>query len=1518
MPTRKQPQRLSSGDVNIYLNQLQNEKIDELSFGGNPPPPGKRKPPPPPPPPKKLWESERKNNKKKDNNDVNNVLESAMGFASSGRQPLLGANLKGICAVASSDAEADHLDRSNRRGDRGASATSASQSKSEDGSISINDVYFRDHQDGHGSSITHTSTSGSIPEGLTVMEKLKIAAKLDTSNDNRFLKELLETSIQDLEKEKERKKSSESSKPRSLPCPRHSRRHNVKESQSRPLSSSLHSERGMASSSHRHHSFRTLKDESTASSSSVNSATVAVPNEVHNVFSRIRGGKPLPREDIVSSVVRKLFARSKLDMGSEKTSFCVALCPGDGKSSEGIGKTTLAGLICSRGDVRSHYRRGIVWIDMKGKGFQNKPSPLDFDRYAAALSSILDQCGIPTHHLKLSPFVRTPSEDKTLSDIRMKAHMKESRAAAGKLLSSSRYFPIKRKTAFNEYRNILIVLDDLIHASDIEWFTFRNRGERQVINDVLVTSRMNHGESVSIPVPPLSEQEGVGLMLKEANLKSNHPISKNPALIRIVHRSSFHPLTIKYVGRWLSLKHVTGNKGFDEILSEINSSFEDIDSNGSPVDLLYNMLNKAIAPLVKGQESNTIRLCFGAFIAVFCRDARLTRIPLEIANELFLGVVDSKSDCLSRICPLFKRHGRHVTKLVPEVLGALGAIVITKHSTKEKTIQIDHELIRQFGSFVLQDESIQQIVDDFAIKCWNEVYARSYLDQYNWEDLQPDRSQKYALEKLPQHIIQAEMADVAEELLLDKTFIRGRFWTFGWIQGTKIHVDDVEQFWDKFHLRSQKECETKSLRVFELMESVLMDEVGKGTAGNSGICSIEEAGQCLHIISLSLGKIGLWRDAARFSGTCIELVSGSLETSEFIDTLLYNSALIHSESNNFEPAKENVERGLSWRMKTSGEGNVLYARGLCLLGDIMFKKSDYQDAELYFKKSIDIFKRNPDQCHLDLGIALFKLGKTQYERDLVDDALKCYDQASEFSESELPPNHELFVVIYNQMGDALLKKGSNFDATYAYKQALTLSREVQPKSHDLTIRISLIEGALHSLNDERDKAIEKYRHGLNLLRQFVPSNKGKIARLLFLLGVQFMETSDVYSAREMFQESIQLMKESIGPMHLDVAEVFVNLSSLEASVGKAEQAVMYLEETIKIQQPKLGDCAKVAVNLADLGAHRKATGAKAKAQVAYNDSIRILRGIAGQELELVNALLGLGDLMNTTEEYESALGSYNECHLIQKSLFGEIHEDVATTLYLIGTVNLNQCHYEKSLAFLSKSVDIMTKLHDEIHPFNGAAYNLMGFIEMKSGNENGALIRLSNALRVRRALGNRLKEAETLKNIGNVHRERNDLDVALKQYQECLAIVTDEEGSHSEAVVDLLIEMGSIMSDMNLHDDAISHYKSALQNLLRLHSAKHETVASILQKMGMIQFRAGNFDSALLYLEKAVETYVELGGDTKLKTIPVLFVIGNIHNVLKQAQEAQRAWNDAYEVFATTGADLYPEVKGSLTELLRV
>ena len=113
--------------------------------------------------------------------------------------------------------------------------------------------------------------------------------------------------------------------------------------------------------------------------------------------------------------------------------------------------------------------------------------------------------------------------------------------------------------------------------------------------------------------------------------------------------------------------------------------------------------------------------------------------------------------------------------------------------------------------------------------------------------------------------------------------------------------------------------------------------------------------------------------------------------------------------------------------------------------------------------------------------------------------------------------------------------------------------------------------------------------------------------------------------------------------------------------------------------------------------------------------------------------------------------------------------------------------------------------------------------------------------------------------------------------------------------------------------------KIALQKLLKHYPEVHDKIASLLQRMGMMLFRSGNLERALLYLNKSGDINRQLGGDQEHHLIPTLFVVGNIHRILGHDEDAENAWRDAYDVFGSIkggSSYLYPEIKGSLTELL--
>ena len=85
----------------------------------------------------------------------------------------------------------------------------------------------------------------------------------------------------------------------------------------------------------------------------------------------------------------------------------------------------------------------------------------------------------------------------------------------------------------------------------------------------------------------------------------------------------------------------------------------------------------------------------------------------------------------------------------------------------------------------------------------------------------------------------------------------------------------------------------------------------------------------------------------------------------------------------------------------------------------------------------------------------------------------------------------------------------------------------------------------------------------------------------------------------------------------------------------------------------------------------------------------------------------------------------------------------------------------------------------------------------------------------------------------------------------------------------------------------------------------------------MIQFRLGNLEGATLHLQKAVEMYQRGGTDVfESDIVNCLFVIGNIHNVLNQKDEAKDVWTEALEASNGLGSKGNGEIHRTLCSLL--
>ena len=68
----------------------------------------------------------------------------------------------------------------------------------------------------------------------------------------------------------------------------------------------------------------------------------------------------------------------------------------------------------------------------------------------------------------------------------------------------------------------------------------------------------------------------------------------------------------------------------------------------------------------------------------------------------------------------------------------------------------------------------------------------------------------------------------------------------------------------------------------------------------------------------------------------------------------------------------------------------------------------------------------------------------------------------------------------------------------------------------------------------------------------------------------------------------------------------------------------------------------------------------------------------------------------------------------------------------------------------------------------------------------------------------------------------------------------------------------------------------------------------------MVQLLAGNIDSGRLFLEYTVDVYRQGGETYESNLVSSLLIIGNMHKILEEAEEAEGVWTDAYEISKKT------------------
>lgn len=372
------------------------------------------------------------------------------------------------------------------------------------------------------------------------------------------------------------------------------------------------------------------------------------------------------------------------------------------------------------------------------------------------------------------------------------------------------------------------------------------------------------------------------------------------------------------------------------------------------------------------------------------------------------------------------------------------------------------------------------------------------------------------------------------------------------------------------------------------------------------------------------------------------------------------------------------------------------------------------------------------------------------------------------------------------------------------------------------------------------------------------------------------------------------------------------MASIYSQEGSIQLAMKCLTESDKIWKSELRDNEKLTSVLLLSAALWKSLQCYQAAEENFEQALEQAISVHGQEHELVaSILLCLGELLQEINQIQQALFCFDESIQVRKVLYGPDSPSVAQVEYSKGVALLFHGDYEDALSCLNRALTIRQEKLGFLDSAVGDTLNTIGFLQLRMGNISGreALDPLTNALEIRRGVGNKAKVVSTLQNIASVYRKRKQFDSCIDTHAEILAVRQEEFGSNDERVTDAWINLANAQTSAGRLVEATVSYEEALRIRTLIHGYNHLSVAQVLFKLGSLNSRQNNYTNAKQLFEEYMRIRAEEEDDPDEEMAQALTLMGDLQKETGEKSKAQVNWMSALEIYQQLGyQDNHPKL----------
>ena len=316
-------------------------------------------------------------------------------------------------------------------------------------------------------------------------------------------------------------------------------------------------------------------------------------------------------------------------------------------------------------------------------------------------------------------------------------------------------------------------------------------------------------------------------------------------------------------------------------------------------------------------------------------------------------------------------------------------------------------------------------------------------------------------------------------------------------------------------------------------------------------------------------------------------------------------------------------------------------------------------------------------------------------------------------------------------------------------------------------------------------------------------------------------------------------------MTLQQAETARQRDRAEQELAKAETVTDFLMDLFEANQPS------------------EARGDTITARELLERGLERMEALEEQPEVQTRMLLLVGRIYRNLGEYGKAAPLMEQALAERRRFLDPNHEDVATSLYHLATLRMDQGRFEEATQLAQEALALHRTLPGDQHAAVATDLYLLATLEKHQGNydEAEALFTELIALERNRYGADDMRLARTLHNFGRLLSEKADYEASATQYREALAIYRKVHGPDHPDVIVIMNSLGVALSRNGQHEEAERMLEEVVTLRRQVLGPAHPGVATSLSALAIVFSAQDKIAEAVERLTEAERIYREALGD---------------------------------------------------------